>query len=269
MGRYSFSNPSFEFMLSVAMGKVPGMSHINKFGHNPAIETGTDPEDVWHGGGVYPFYPLTAQTLEVLSDSVEDDADKEPAGTGAYTIIIYGLDGNFNEVNETVTLNGAGIVALTEHTYRRVYRAIILTAGSSGSNVGNIVVRIASAGASAAYIATADGQTQQAIYTIPEGKTGFFIKGYVGVSAGGVGASNESAIFQWKLRANNGVAGAWQVNGQIECTTRGSSWWQYKYGIPAGPISEMSDIKIECTEVSTTLGVVGAFDLLLVENRLL
>lgn len=265
-GRYDFLTSGYS-TIDIALGKVPGYTYINKFGHNPAVETGTDPEDIWGAGGVYAFYPLTAQSLEVLSSSVDDDGD--PVGDGAHTLIVYGLDANFNEVDETVTLNGQGVVNLTEHTYRRVYRAVVLTAGVVGSNVGNITIRIQSGGATAAYIEATDGQTQQAIYTIPAGKTGYFVKGYVGISGGGAGANNESATFKWKACPNNGVTGAWQTKGQIECTTRGSSWWQYEYGIPAGAIPEKTDIRIECTVVTATLGVVGGFDILLVDNRLL
>ena len=247
--------------LEIAKGNVAGTKAINKFGHNPSVTTGTDPEDVWGGGGLYAFYPTTAQSLELVSDSTDDDA----AGIGALTVQVYGLDENFLEVDETVILDGIVPVALTENTYIRMYRAIVLTAGTSETNVGNIFIQIAAGGTVGAYIGAGDGQTQQAIYTVPEGKSAYFTKGYVGISKAG-GAAAASAEFKWKARPNNGYIGAWQTQGQMEVVTSGSSHWQYEYGVPNGPIPARTDIRIECVEVSATLGVVGGFDLILVDD---
>jgi hypothetical protein len=251
-----------EFYLEVAKGNIDGHTAINKFGRNPDVTTAADPEDVWGGGGIYAFYPTTAQSMEAVSSDDEDGG--AGTDTGALTMQVYGLDSNWDEQDETVTLNGTTIVNLTK-TYIRMYRAVVLTAGSTNSNVGNITIRIAAGGTTGAYIAAGDGQTQQAIYTIPNNRTGYFIKGYVGISKGG-GSAAQSADFKWKARANNGTNGAWQTKGQIECLTSGSSWWQYEYGIPAGPLPEKTDIRLECTEVTATLGVVGGFDILLVED---
>jgi hypothetical protein len=256
-----------EWLIKVAAGEVSGYSSINKFGHNPTVETGTDPEDVWQGGGIYGFVPTESVTCDIKSDDTDDAA----AGTGARTVIVYGLDTNWLEVNETVTLNGTTEVAL-QNEYVRLYRAVVLTAGSQMENDGNITVQ-SSEGAGGIndntvgiYIAAEDGQSQQAWYTIPAGKTGYFMKGYVGVSDGGNAASRESAEFKWKARLNNGTTGAWATKGQVECINDGSTTWQYRYGIPAGPLPAKTDIRIECTEVTATLGVVGGFDILLVDN---
>jgi len=249
------------FLYQVAQGLIPGYSSVNKFGHNESITTASDPEDVWCGGGTYDFYPTTAQSMEIVSTSSEDTLT---TGTGAWTVIIYGKDGDFNEISETVDMNGTNAVALS-NTYIRMHRAIVLTAGSVMDNVGNISVQVSGGGDVGAYIAAGDGQTQQAIYTIPAGKQGMFVKGYVGISKGG-GATVYAAEFKWKLKLTNGGDEAWQTKGQIECITHGSSWWQYEYGIPIGMIPEKTDIKIECTEVTGTVGVVGAFDLLLIDD---
>lgn len=247
-----------DFFLEVAKGNVPGHSAVNKFGHNDAVAvTG---EDVWMGGGIYGFYPTTAQDMEAVSDDPEDGAG---GGTGALTMQVYGLDADWNEQSETVTLNGTGVVAL-ENTYIRMYRVIILTAGTNGTNVGNIVVRIASGGTVGAYVAADDGQTQQAIYTIPNGKTGYFVKGYVGISDND--KNGETAGFKWRVRPSNGGNGAWQVKRQVSATNIGSSWFQYQFAVPAGPLPEKTDIRMECFEATAEVGVVGAFDLILVDD---
>jgi len=148
------------------------MSALHKFGagNMPAL-----PYTVWDTGAsisaAYP-YQAAAVSIEAVSSSIEDDTVKadEAAGSGAWTIFVQGLDANWNEVSEIITLNGAAAVAGTK-SYIRVFRAYVLTAGSSGAQVGNITIRIASAGATLAYIASDAGQTLMATWSVPLGKT--------------------------------------------------------------------------------------------------
>lgn len=244
-----------EFYLKVAMGLVPGYSSVNKFGHNTAATSG---DDVWGGGGVYAFYPTTAQTVQAVSTSVNDTS----AGTGGRTMEVYGLDENWEEQNETVILNGTTPVVLS-NTYIRLFRTIILTAGTLETNDGDITVAV-SGGDVGIFIADGDGQTQHAVYTVPAGKTAYFIKGYVGLTADD--KNGEIAEFQWKSRPNNGTTGAWAVKGEVGCNSLGSGTWQYEYGVPNGGIPEKTDIILSVITVSTTLGVVGGFDLVLIDN---
>jgi len=163
-----------DYYLEVSKGNIAGTSKVNKFGHNPAV---TDGDDVWGGGGVYDFYPTTAQSMEILSTSANDTN----AGTGAWTVIVYGLDSNWEEINETVTMNGTTPVALA-NTYIRMFRGVVLTAGTVETNVGDISVEIVGSATQAIFIGALDGQTQHAIYTTPAGKTSYFLKGYVGIA---------------------------------------------------------------------------------------
>ena len=264
----------FNFYLEVAKGNVPGHSAINKFGHNPAVTTATlNGADVWGGGGRYGFYPTAAQTMEAVSSSTADDS----TGTGGRTMQIYGLDGSYNEINETITLDGTTPVTLAK-TYIRMYRAKILTAGTNETNEGNISIRIpaggagssssssstdGSAGTLGAYINAGDGQTQQAIYTIPNNKSGYIVQYYVGTADDDKNA--EVAEFRWKARENNGTTGAWQTKGQISLVTIGGNSWRYNLAIP-GMLPGKTDIRIECFNVTATLGVVGGFDIILVDD---
>lgn len=248
---------SRNFLLDVSMGLVPGHSIVNKFGANATADTG---HDLWTGGGVYGFYPTTAQSMELVSDDPDDD----DGDTGARTVLVYGLDGSWDVVSETVTLNGVGAVNLTEHTYLRVFRMIVMSAGSSKTNEGTISCQIQTGGTVAAEIAAGAGQTQMAIYTTPNGKTGYFLKGYVGVADDD--KAGESALFQWKMRLNDTADGAWAIKGEMGLNTLASSWWQYEYGAAVGPIPEKTDIRIMTKTMTAVMGVVGGFDLLLVDD---
>ena len=157
------------YELQVQLGLIAGTRRIVIMGNNPDVDIATTPEDVWEAGGLYPFQ-LTAQPLEILSSSAADAA----AGTGARTVIVSGLNASWVEQSETVSLNGVGVVPLLTPFFR-VNRCECLTAGTGQANAGIITLRVAGAGATQAIIGIADGRAHQAIYTVPAGKTLFFI----------------------------------------------------------------------------------------------
>jgi hypothetical protein len=84
---------SHDFLQAVGLGQVPGYRRVTAIGNNPDLDTATLPEDIWSGGGQYPWM-TGATALEVVSDSANDAA----AGTGARTVTINGLDINYAEV---------------------------------------------------------------------------------------------------------------------------------------------------------------------------
>ncbi len=120
---------------------------------------------MWSGGGLYPW--MTAATsLEIVSGSANDAA----AGTGARTVTIAGLDANFAEVSQTVTLNGIAAVAIPTQLYR-IQSALVVTAGSGGFNAGDITIRDAGAGTTRALLPLGYGITRQSQFTVPAGFT--------------------------------------------------------------------------------------------------
>lgn len=161
--------------LLIAEGKISGYSIVNKFGLNSDIDSGTVPEDVWEGGGVYTGWATGAETVTVLSSSANDTS----AGTGARTIRITGLDANYAEQSETITLNGTTPVATT-NTYIRVHTARVVSAGSGGSNAGTITVRQTTTSANI-FLSLQIGRNQSncSAYTAPAGKTAYMRKLHV------------------------------------------------------------------------------------------
>ena len=150
----------------VARGMIPGSEGMFKFGRNPSV--GTSEEDIWDGGGTYTWL-TTAQTLEVVSDTVGDG----PAGTGARTVSVTGLDSDYNVVSDTVILQGDTIV-LTTQKFLRVYRAGVETAGTSEKNNANIYFwGSTDTAVLTAQITKEKGQTLMCIYTIPDSYIGY------------------------------------------------------------------------------------------------
>jgi hypothetical protein len=159
------------FNLQVSRNQIYDHKVIFKFGFNPDIN-GTE-ETVWDAGGIY-AYPSAATVMKVSSSSTNDTA----AGTGARTILVQGLDGDYNEAEEIVTLNGQTAVNTTV-SFLRVTRAYVLTAGSGGTAAGDIYVGVGTvtAGVPAtiyAKITLGENQTLMGLWTVPAGYTGYF-----------------------------------------------------------------------------------------------
>ena len=157
-------------------GLVNYQSQIRKFGTNKSVAAAL--ETIWagadNGGALLYVFPTTAETLRVKAGG---DANDTSAGTGARTLTVFGLDENWNEVSETLTLAGASASAATTATFYRVNKVSIDTCGTyGGANTGVIVIENTSALQELAYIAVEEGNTSQSIYTVPAGKTAYIKK---------------------------------------------------------------------------------------------
>jgi len=162
------------FELQVARGQIPGHEIIFKFGYNAAV--GITQETIWEQGGLY-SYPASATVMTVSSSSANDTA----AGTGARTVEVSGLDADYNEINEVVTLNGQTAVNTTK-SYLRINRGIVRSAGSDGANAGVIYAGTGTvtSGVPANIYLTINGegdnQTLMGLWTVPAGYTAFLTK---------------------------------------------------------------------------------------------
>lgn len=174
--------------------------------------------------------------------------------TGAAVVHYQGLDSNWRVQTETVVMNGTSAVNLTK-TYIRMHRAEVIIAGSSGGAEGLIT---ASGGTGAACIINnGNNQTEMCVYTVPEGKIGYFLGGYVTVARGVT--SGAFCDFTWRARPFGGV---FSVKSRVTCVTTGNSSWSYKYPIGVG-VPARTDVLIRAEEVSATMGLSGGFTMLL------
>jgi len=154
--------------LAISRGHSQGYRTLYKFGYNPDVDT--QEETVWGNSGDYVWLD-SAVTMFVSSTSTNDNG----TGTGSRTILIQGLDEDYNEIEETITLNGQTQVA-TQLSYLRIYRSFVTLAGSNEGTSG--VIYIGSSGATGGvpnttvYASVSIGnQTQIAAYTVPAGYT--------------------------------------------------------------------------------------------------
>lgn len=226
-------NPSFEER--IALGMVPGHRRVSLYGNNPDVDTGTEPEDVWSGGGLYPWLTAAA-SLEIVSTSAADAA----AGTGARTVVIQGLDVNYAEVTQVVTLNGLTAVPIPTQLFR-INGASVVTVGTGQTNAGTLTIRNAGAGATRGVIPIGFGLLRQAVYTVPAGYQ-LVISSVLGVINRVDTADRWATVASW-IRTSTGVV---LMPAEIGISTQP---YRDKYAIPA-VIPEKSDTAIRVQQVS-------------------
>ena len=167
ISRFGLTEP---FDLQIARDQIAYHYPLFKFGFNPDVDDSL--ETVWAQGGLY-SYLSAATVLKVSSSSTADTS----AGTGARTVLLFGLDGDYNEISETVTLNGQTAVNTTQ-SFLRIFRMVVKSAGTGGQNAGVIYAGTGTvtAGVPAnkyATIAIGDNQTLMALWTVPAGHTAY------------------------------------------------------------------------------------------------
>lgn len=148
-----------KFNYEVGLGRRQGYTLWNKWGYNDDVDVGT--ETVWSPGGTFARMTAAA-TLSVVSTSTDDDGD--PAGTGAQTLIIWGIDENWEEQIEVITMNGTTPV-ITTGTWLGVNRMSVYACGTGLINAGTITATATGGGSTVqAQIPVGEGSTQQAIF---------------------------------------------------------------------------------------------------------
>jgi hypothetical protein len=154
--------------LDANRGIHPDCQAIHRF----AIGTGfgTTYQTVWDdGGGIYTF-PTSALTMSCVSSSASDRM-------GLY---IGGLDANYRQISEVITLAGLTPVTTTKQFFRINDLQIM-----SGENVGNI--QVTNNGTTYGHISALFGIQQSTVFTVPAEHTFYitqvdFLSGTIGAN---------------------------------------------------------------------------------------
>lgn len=248
---YLFSR---NFYLEIAKGNVPKHSLITKFGLNEDVDTGSFPEDLWGSNGVY-VQPTAARLHNFTSTSANDTS----AGTGARTILIRGIDGSFNAASETITMNGLANVP-TVNSYVHIHLVQVLTAGSTGNNVGLITGTAQTDATLTISVNPTFNQSVSSIYMVPVG-----YKAYIARLSSRMNnpTANSNATVQL---LNKPFGGVFQLKTQAGLNNSGSSFVNVNFEAPF-ILQAKSMTKLSCSTVSNNNTVVeGEYDLILVQD---
>ncbi len=245
---------------------VGGILYVNKFGRSADVDGGVT-TDIWDGADGATSTdvwvpPTTARLHNIVSTSVADDGF--PAGTGARTVSVQGLDENWDLASETVTLNGTTDVATTI-TYVRIFRLIVLTVGSGGGNAGVITATAQTDATVTAAIAIGNNQTLMAIYTVPAGMSGRLLAYYASANR----ASPTGATLNIRLLVKPDASRSdapYQLKHIIGVTRDGNTYMRH-YFRHAMIIGEKSDIVMRVQDASNNdTDVSAGFDLEIIPN---
>lgn len=240
--------------LELAAGRIPGKSAVRIFGRNPDLSNSPAFEDLWNGGDEYTGFNATvAQQIEIFSSS---SADVNTTGTGAWLIQVVGLDATYNQITEVVALNGTTPVT-TVQSYLRCALAFILTAGSSGHNVGAITGRQVTTTANVFFVMPEENnRTLICAYTVPAGKVAYIQDAFVSLAKKG----NASLEYKGKVRRLGSV---FQTVEYIGVNSTGSSYIDRTYKIPLIPTPAGADIKICASSDTNSVGAAGGISIIL------
>jgi hypothetical protein len=235
------------FNLQVARGQIMGHSSFSVFGYNPDLDTAE--ESVWPDGGTVP-HPTSASVLSIVSTSTDDGS---PAGTGARTVYIEGVDGNYNVVSETVVLNGTTPVSTT-NSYLYVNLFYVATVGSGGVNAGEITAKVSTT----LYdlIATGYNNSTTAHYCVPVGYTAYLVEG--SISAGQPSGSSSVTGFL-KQHGPDGILRIAAV------TTLNNGFANYNFQFPI-VVPEKNCIGASAIGSSANNSVSAYFNIVLIKN---
>lgn len=253
-----------DYGLEIARGNVTGSSLVHKFGAAPDFDTGDneiDITDLASDGAGYEnmsyTYSSTAAIDSISSTDAGDSVDIE----------VQGLDSNYDLVTQTATLNGQTRVALTTSLIR-VFRmknvgstdlagtVVVYENDTTTGGLPDDATLIRGA------ITIGNNQTEMAVYTIPNGYSGY-LRGFY-VSIAGVSRTAEY-LFKLKARPDGQV---FQLKHKLSLDDAVSTNIHHIYTDPQ-KFSAKTDLVMTCdllTAAVTGASVIAGFDIVLVQD---
>lgn len=251
---------SSDLRLLVAIGALPGVTELHKFGRDG---TATTTEDII-GVGVTrdEVLPASAGVSRVRVQAGGNAADTV-AGAGARRVLVSGLDDTFAEVSEVLELAGASASAYTTADFRRLNRAFVTEVGTyNGKAAADITIEDES-GNTRCVITSGLGQTQLCYYTVPAGKTMLLLKSFIRVETG-----KSATVRMYQRWHNDGetkhfaprLVTEWpMVTGGTQESSEHATWEVYP---------ERSDIYMTAQAASGTARVNAEFEAFIYDNEL-
>lgn len=242
----SYFGKTEPYEVQVAAGVIPNARPIFRSAYSNVI-TSPNTYMVWNLARSYTF-PASASTMTVSSSSTSDTAQ---------TVLVQGLDANYNEISEIVALNGQTGVS-TVRSYKRINDLIVIADGA----VGNIYIGTGTVTAGVPanvynFIYAGDNMSHTAVYTVPAGHT-LLIQG------------GSLSSFTANANKQNTVSYYAQSNGvrYLSAPIIASIGYQhYPYNPPA-PIAEKTDVFDFVTTTDTSGSVVVNLSGILIKNQM-
>lgn len=229
----------------VAEGAVANTKFVHIAGYNPDVDltNPVTPETIWSSSGVYPWDALgdTGHTLYFISTSTSDVGCR---------FLVQGLDANWLEQSEIITLNGT--TAVTGN--KQWVRINNMTIAGASINVGTVTTRLTNgSGTIVDLVMAGEGYNATGIYTIPAGKTGYLMVGDASVSKG------DDVTIKMYVREHGKAFRMAHIAEVYE------SFYRYDFTVPI-PLPEKTDIDVRAQAYNDNARVSCNFDIILIDN---
>lgn len=242
-------------LFKIKIGGVPGYTYRRRRLYSPQVSTSYY-STVWgvNSPSLY-RYLAAAQSLAVSSSSINDAA----AGSGARTVLIEGLDGDYNYLAETVTLNGQTVVN-TAGSFIRINNARCQTFGSLRYNDGDIYIGsgIVAAGVNdnaQGFVRAKAIFSEVGVLTVPEGYTILVYINQMSVKSGKQATirivNRLNASSPWQAASHNNIYGS--VTTETDSTTK--------------IFESRSDIEMQGIGESANTAAAAELQIILIDNR--
>jgi len=255
--RKEIADMNKEWYAEIRKGNIPGHSIVHKFGRNDAIPNGT-----------WAFITNLGQTGHVLSAATTvrvkaGNAADDTAGAGAREVTVQGIVATtFLEEEEAITTAGVSASTATSKSFWRIHRSWVSAAGTYGdANTAAVVIENGAGGTDIHTIAIEEGQSQDAVWTVPLGFKGYLLGVYVTVDA------NKSADVRVFTRADIDVTSAPVKSKRLKKYFDGILGpHTYKPVAANSMIPAKGDIWVEARGSGATTEVSADIEILLVED---
>jgi hypothetical protein len=175
--------------------------------------------------------------MTLVSTSASDDTRA--------TILINGLNSNWDQISETIALNGTSNVT-TVNSYLRINNMIMTSTGTGQTtNVGTITAK--NGGITYSVISIGVGRSQAAVYTVPNGYTMYLIS--INAFNGDAAAGN---AINYQVKSTNNA----QTN-PVTLTVLQTAWDQRYQVIRENvfPYTQKTDLRWQFSTASGTHSV--------------
>ena len=258
--------------LPVAAQAVTNVSLHTVFGNNDTV--GTTYELITNLDASPTQLGTSGDGIEVVGSSTDDDGS--PAGTGAQTVKVKGLDTSFNIKEASMTLDGTTIVEQGDTTWTFINEAYITAAGTGLAAAGTLTFSNDAAGNNIGLIEAGDYGIRNCWWKVPAGHTGYVHGFWYSVLPVAAPVAQAGFALQIARHGFQGVASSetWETIAEVfvdEGDTGvavdaarggyGTGWFSFPGNVPI-VIPPKAIVRLAAKAMSTGVAVTGGFNIM-------
>jgi hypothetical protein len=238
----------------MSVGQIRNPQDSYRVGSNAAVSSSYTGLGSGLAGGTTFVFPTSAVSVRIRAGG---NAADTAAGAGAQSILVEGLDGNFNPAMAVIATAGASASLPTTQTFIRVNRVSVQTVGSYGvantgaieleTTAGTVLARVESGyGVSKLGTFTVPADTYallKNIYLTPDSQKVSSVIAYELTSAGNVVAPMSSRRVMFEV-VGISSAFAWNPENGISLPPKTDLWFEGKVASSTGFIGVQFEVDL-------------------------